>query len=44
MNIKLIKIFSFFIGLFITLAILSYYNVNEKFTVEPEIEKDEKNI
>jgi len=42
MNIKLIKIFSFFIGLFITLAILSYYNVNEKFTVEPEIEKDEK--
>ena len=43
MNINLIKILSFFIGLFITLAILSYYKVMEPFTVQEESEKEEKN-
>lgn len=33
MNLNLIKFFSFFIGLFITLILLSYYKINEKFTI-----------
>lgn len=33
MNLNLIKIFSFFIGLFITLIILSFYKLNEKITI-----------
>ena len=41
MNINLIKILSFFIGLFITLVILSYYKINEPFTDQAE-NKDEK--
>jgi len=42
MNINLIKFISFFIGLFITLVMLSYYKIIEPFTdVQPEI-KDEK--
>lgn len=33
MNLYLVKIFSFFIGLFIMLVILSYYKLNENFTI-----------
>ena len=33
MNLNLIKILSFFIGLFITLLIISYYKINEPFSV-----------
>ena len=42
MNINFIKFISFFIGLFITLVMLSYYKIIEPFTdVQSEI-KDEK--
>jgi len=42
MNINLIKILSFFIGLFITLVILSYYKINEPFTDQPENKVEDK--
>ena len=33
MNLNLIKFFSFFIGLFIMLIILSFYKLNENITI-----------
>jgi hypothetical protein len=36
MNINLIKILSFFIGLFITLIIISFYKINEHFTINTD--------
>ena len=37
MNLNLIKILSFFIGLFITLLIISYYKINEPFSVASQL-------
>ena len=37
MNLNLIKILSFFIGLFITLLIISYYKINEPFSVSSQL-------
>ena len=42
MNKNLIKILSFFVGLFITLAILSYYKINESFTDAPPNQDENK--
>ena len=44
MNINLIKILSFFIGLFITLLIISFFKINEHFSVLPDKEPETNNI
>ena len=38
MNLNLIKILSFFIGLFITLLFISYYKIHESFSVSSQLE------
>ena len=38
MNLNLIKILSFFIGLFITLLFISYYKIHESFSVSSQLQ------
>ena len=44
MNLNLIKILSFFIGLFITLLFISYYKIYEPFSVSSQLEDLTANI